>query len=225
MSVIDWSIGLPKASLLLTKLIFNANEHLLWTTRPILHIIQDQLVLNVLNSWHIIAIIVTVRVSIPIALTIRATRQIKAGVVSFLGLARTGQRRAGWGQRGRTGVGGLLAARLGSVPWASPELHALLRLQKKVLREFERDFAHTANTVSQQPVGHVDIVSLACVLEDDEFAVDAAFGYADGTFGGSLGIQLLRELLHDCANQVFLWHRVVHLKMNLYKRNQDNFIS
>lgn len=148
-SVVDWSIGLPKASLLLTKLIFNANEHLLGTTCPILNIIQYQFVLKVLNSRHIIAIFFTVRVPITIALAIRSTSQIKAGRISFLGLARTGQRRTWRGQGWRTGVGRLLATRLGSVPRASPEFHALLRLEKKILREFKWDFADTAYTVSQ----------------------------------------------------------------------------
>jgi len=42
--------------------------------------------------------------------------------------------------------------------------------------------------VGQQPVGHVDIVALARVLDNNELAIDAAFGYADGTFGCSLSI-------------------------------------
>ena len=81
------SIGLPKASLLFTKFVLNANEHLLRATRPVFNIVQDQFIFNVINRWH---------VSVDFFLSVQAAAQIKAfRRALLLGLAGAGQRRAG----------------------------------------------------------------------------------------------------------------------------------
>jgi len=69
--------------------------------------------------------------------------------------------------------------------------------------------------MGEQPVGHVDVVALARVLDNYVFAVDAALCDADGPFGGTLGVEFLRKFLDNLADYVFLRLGIVHLKMNL----------
>jgi len=46
-------ISLSEAGLLLSILVLDPHEHLLWTTRPILDIVQHKLVLDVIYSGHV----------------------------------------------------------------------------------------------------------------------------------------------------------------------------
>ena len=98
---------------------------------------------------------------------------------------------------------------------ARPQFATLLELEYEILREFEGHLAHTAHTVSEHPVGHVDVVAFARVLDDYVVAVYAALAYAHGSFGGALRAQFLRKFLYYGADQVFLWPCFVRLKINL----------